>query len=516
MGRDRVGFLAPSILLAIGVALLCSAFAHAIAAPSIAAPWPLRRQTSVIVDRAADFGIDIVRIPPPAVTPPPSETPPTSRPTPPAPQRPQARHLTLPITLGSQSNAPQHGWLGVEMESLELPFAQSLGLDKPNGAVIVRTTSPGPAAQAGVRFGDIVVGINGTSIADMNDLRQRVEAMSPGSQVDLEVRRVGDDGDILRVLQRLADDGNAHIMYRLGRMYATGSGVARDDAEAVRWYRKGADAGNANAMSALGEALMDGRGTAVDQQQGLRMLKAAAAKEQIGAMYRMAHILLEGKLEAKDPLEAARLLTKGAESGHTPSMVELGRMYVTGIGVQADPTRAVALFKQAAERNFSPAMVNLGWAYEHGTGIAADASKAAMWYKHAVDLGNSVGMVDLGVLYAQGRGVEKNETTAVALYRRAVSLGNPMGLNNLAWMLQGGKGVNRNPEEAADLMMQSLDKHNDFSRQVITKYANAWSREFREALQRRLRDAGFYSGRIDGQFRASTIDALNAYFNRAH
>ena len=44
----------------------------------------------------------------------------------------------------------------------------------------------------------------------------------------LEVwRSTSDDGDFLSTLRRLADGGNAYIMYRLGRMYATGIGAPR-------------------------------------------------------------------------------------------------------------------------------------------------------------------------------------------------------------------------------------------------------------------------------------------------
>jgi peptidoglycan hydrolase-like protein with peptidoglycan-binding domain len=33
-------------------------------------------------------------------------------------------------------------------------------------------------------------------------------------------------------------------------------------------------------------------------------------------------------------------------------------------------------------------------------------------------------------------------------------------------------------------------------------------------MQSRLRDAGFYTGPIDGRFRETTIVAIDAYFNR--
>jgi len=59
-----------------------------------------------------------------------------------------------------------------------------------------------------------------------------------------------------RVLRRLAEAGNAHIMYRVGRIYSMGPASLRDEAEGVRWYRRAADAGNASGMTALAMALL--------------------------------------------------------------------------------------------------------------------------------------------------------------------------------------------------------------------------------------------------------------------
>ena len=214
-------------------------------------------------------------------------------------------------------------------------------------------------------------------------------------------------------------------------------------------------------------------------------------------------------------LEAARLFTKAAEAGHAPSMVDVGLMYANGVGVQTDFSKAAMWYNRAAELGNAPGMVNLGWLYEYGRGVELDVGKAAMWYKRAADLGNAYGMMDLALMYAQGKGVERNDVTAVALNRKAASLGNAMAMNNLAWMLQSGRGVSqRDPEEAADFMMKSLDRRNEFSRTRMTQHSNTWTREFRKAMQARLRDAGFYSGAIDGRFRSTTITAIDAYFNR--
>jgi TPR repeat protein len=447
------------------------------------------------ISRVAGSGVDIVRMPPgqspssgqtPVIPVSPQSPPPPPKPLPvaPAPVRPAqplGRLVKLPVKVGSLSTDGQKGWLGVKMDPVELPLALSLGLLNANGVFVVEATVAGPAALAGARFGDIIVAYNDRAIDGMNDLRQRVSATTPGDRAMLDVWRIsGDDGDFLQALRRLGDGGNAYIMYRLGRMYAAGIGVARDENEAVRWYRKGANAGNLQATTALAIALLEGRGTGKDPQEAVRLLKLAADKDNLDAMYRLGALYAQGAIVSKDALEAVRLFTKASEAGHAPSMVDLGLMFYNGEGVQVD-------------------MV-----------------KAAMWYKRAADLGDSSGMVNLGYLHQQGKGVEQDDVAAVNLYRRAADDGNPAGIHNLASMYESGRGLGRkDPEQAADLVLRALELRNQFTYLQMTQHSNNWSRAFRIALQKKLRDAGFYAGRVDGNIRESTIAAINAYVNRS-
>jgi TPR repeat protein len=159
-------------------------------------------------------------------------------------------------------------------------------------------------------------------------------------------------------------------------------------------------------------------------------------------------------------------------------------------------------------------MVDLGLMYDNGNGIATDYGKAAFWYRRAAELGNSAGMVNLGYLYARGKGVEQNDGLAVAWYRRAVTEGNAAGMHNLAVMADGGRGMARDPEFAASLILQALQLHYEFSHRQMTEAARNWSRDFRRAVQKRLRDAGLFAGNLDGEFGDTTISAIDAYINR--
>src|SRR5262249_34678750 len=230
--------------------------------------------------RASDSGIDIVRMPPrpqPAAPsteasvsppPPPAARPPVAPP-PTQPSQPQGRLVKLTVKVGAQPRVPEKGWLGLQMDALELPLALSLGLPNANGVLVLEAVAGGPAAQAGIRFGDTLVSLNGSPVTQVGELRQRLAALAPGSDVELDLCRIAEGGgDFPQTLRRLGEGGNAYVMFRLGRLYANGIGVARDDIEAVRWYRMGASAGNLNATTALAMALIEGRGATKDEQEG--------------------------------------------------------------------------------------------------------------------------------------------------------------------------------------------------------------------------------------------------------
>ena len=358
-------------------------------------------------------------------------------------------------------------------------LASALRVPNPNAALVVEAPPGGAGGPARVQFGDIIAGLNGAAVTGANELRQRFASIGPGRDVELEVWRIGAGDGFLPALRRLAADGNAAAMYRLGRLYATASGVERDEVEAVRWYQKGADGGDQNAITALAVAKLEGRGTARDDPEGVRLLRRAADEGNTEAVYRYAVAMVEGKIVGKDTAEALRQLNKCAEAGFTPAMLELAQLYNTG------------------------------------EGVPLDAAKTAAWYRQAADLGNPIGMVNLGFMYHQGKGLERNDITAVAWYRKAASEGNSLGVHNLAAMLDKGQGVARkDPDQAADLVLHALELRNEFTLRQMTNNSRAWSAEFRRALQKKLQQAGFFTGKIDGELRSTTVEALKAYINR--
>jgi serine protease Do len=80
--------------------------------------------------------------------------------------------------------------LGVQIRGVTPADAEVFGLPSPNGAVVA-TEPTGPAKEAGVRMGDVVVGVDGRAIADDGALMAALAAKRPGERVTLDLVRYG-------------------------------------------------------------------------------------------------------------------------------------------------------------------------------------------------------------------------------------------------------------------------------------------------------------------------------------
>jgi serine protease Do len=69
-----------------------------------------------------------------------------------------------------QYGHPRRGWLGVNIQSVTDEIAESLGLDKPKGALIASVKDGGPAQVAGIQPGDVVLDFDGKEVTDMRHL----------------------------------------------------------------------------------------------------------------------------------------------------------------------------------------------------------------------------------------------------------------------------------------------------------------------------------------------------------
>jgi len=85
----------------------------------------------------------------------------------------------------------RRGLIGVRVQPVTREFAQSLGLERPAGALIAEVTEDSAAGKAGAMVGDVILSFNGRAIETSNDLPPIVGLSRPGDKVAMEVWRDG-------------------------------------------------------------------------------------------------------------------------------------------------------------------------------------------------------------------------------------------------------------------------------------------------------------------------------------
>lgn len=83
------------------------------------------------------------------------------------------------------------GYLGVQIQNLNFETAQSFGLDSTDGALVGRVENDTPAAEGGLKHGDVLLSVDGKKIKTTRDLIDYVANKGPSSKVTLVVLRDG-------------------------------------------------------------------------------------------------------------------------------------------------------------------------------------------------------------------------------------------------------------------------------------------------------------------------------------
>ncbi|MGE0096869.1 MAG: Do family serine endopeptidase [Hydrogenophaga sp.] len=84
-----------------------------------------------------------------------------------------------------------HARLGVAVQEINQTLADAFKLDKPEGALVSSVEPGGPAANAGLKVGDVIRQVNGQAIVGSGDLPALIGQTTPGAQVRLDVWREG-------------------------------------------------------------------------------------------------------------------------------------------------------------------------------------------------------------------------------------------------------------------------------------------------------------------------------------
>jgi serine protease Do len=100
------------------------------------------------------------------------------------------------------------GWLGVQIIPLSEDLARTYGRSDAKGAAITDVTDDSPAEKAGLKEGDVVIGVDGRAVDDNNDLSRYVASKAPGETVRLRVIRDGGERTIAVTLGTFPEQGD--------------------------------------------------------------------------------------------------------------------------------------------------------------------------------------------------------------------------------------------------------------------------------------------------------------------
>jgi serine protease Do len=86
---------------------------------------------------------------------------------------------------------PRRGWIGVRIQSVSPDLAEGLKLPNAKGALIASVSPGGPAEQAGIKQGDVVLKFDGRDVTEMRGLPRIVAETPVAKKVDVIVWRKG-------------------------------------------------------------------------------------------------------------------------------------------------------------------------------------------------------------------------------------------------------------------------------------------------------------------------------------
>jgi serine protease Do len=98
------------------------------------------------------------------------------------------------------------GRIGVQIDQVTKDVAESIGLGKPQGALVRGVESGSPAEKAGVEAGDIITKFEGKVIEKSSDLPRMVGSVKPGTRSSLTVFRRGGSKDLSVVIGEIEPD----------------------------------------------------------------------------------------------------------------------------------------------------------------------------------------------------------------------------------------------------------------------------------------------------------------------
>ncbi len=104
------------------------------------------------------------------------------------------------------SGSVTRGWLGVEIQPVTAAIAESLGMDKAQGALVANVLKDSPASRSGFQVGDVILNMDGRAVEEFKDLPKLVASTRVGNKSEVEIYRDGGEQKLKVVIGTMPGD----------------------------------------------------------------------------------------------------------------------------------------------------------------------------------------------------------------------------------------------------------------------------------------------------------------------
>jgi len=202
-----------------------------------------------------------------------------------------------------QFGRTKRGWLGVRIQSVTPEIAESLGLQKPEGALVAGVTDGGPGAKAGIETGDVILQFDGKPITESRRLPRVVADTPVDKQVTVTVWRKGARKDLPVTLGELEAAEASGLL-------ASNTPDSRTDTN------KPQELGSLGVtLSAITDALKK-QYSLSDDQKGVVVTAVTSGSPAAEKGLKAGDVIVEvGQAEVSSPGDVAKKITEAREGG---------------------------------------------------------------------------------------------------------------------------------------------------------------------------------------------------------
>ena len=168
-----------------------------------------------------------------------------------------------------------------------------------------------------------------------------------------EYSSLAERDDAVESMRELAESGDAHAQYFMGKLYRDGPLLPPDWVMARYWFDKAAKQGYAAAQYALGKLYLSDDASVHDPELGIQWLEYAAYNGNHDASYRLGKEYLKGESVRRDTRKAMDHIYTSAQAGNLHAQYLLGKLLLQGKVVERDKEAGIQWLSQAAEQGHS-------------------------------------------------------------------------------------------------------------------------------------------------------------------